>query len=113
MQCYWLSRLVVIEGFEFECINEVVDVYIAINRRACVVPAKDVPDRRPRRNCNCWFDLGCSRIEVGSNGLTVYLHVVVTRPFFFQQFHATTSHVVQDAFQSCCACQSSCECHRR
>jgi len=82
MQCYWLSRLVVIEGFEFECINEVVDVYIAINRRACVVPAKDVPDRRPRRNCNCWFDLGCSRIEVGSNGLTVYLHVVVTRRFF-------------------------------
>jgi len=86
MQCYWLSRLVVIEGFEFECINEVVDVYIAINRRACVVPAKDVPDRRPRRNCNCWFDLGCSRIEVGSNGLTVYLHVVVTRPFFFSNF---------------------------
>jgi len=40
-------------------------VYIAINRRACVVPAKDVPDRRPRRNCNCWFDLGCSCIEVG------------------------------------------------
>lgn len=83
MQCYWLSRLVVIEGFEFECINEVVDVYIAINRRACVVPAKDVPDRRPRRNCNCWFDLGCSCIEVGSNGLTVYLHVVVTHRLFF------------------------------
>jgi len=50
-------------------------VYIAINRRACVVPAKDVPDRRPRRNCNCWFDFGCSCIEVGSNGLTVYLNV--------------------------------------
>lgn len=60
---------------------------IAINRRTCVIPAKNVPDRRPCRNCNCRFDLGCSCIEVSpietTQSYSLSEYVVIGAPFFF------------------------------